>query len=62
MICGGDNPEKENHREEEENQQEEAVSWSAYHANLQPHSESSQARVTQIHSFLYYMIKPTPQP
>ena len=46
MVCGGDNPEKENQREEE-NQQEEKISWSAYHANLQPHTESSQARVTQ---------------
>ena len=46
MACSGDNPEKENQREEE-NQQAEKVSWFAYHANLQPHTESSQARVTQ---------------
>ena len=46
MACSGDNPEKENRREEE-NQQEEKVSWFAYHANLQPHTESLQARVTQ---------------
>ena len=47
MVCGGDNPEKENQREEEKNQQEKEVSWTAYHVNLQPHTESSQARVTQ---------------
>ena len=47
MVCSGDNPGKENQREEEENQQEKKVSWTAYHANLQPHTESSQARVTQ---------------
>ena len=54
MVCGGDNPEKENQREEEENQQKEKVSWSAYHANLQPHTESSQARVTQTSLLLFH--------
>ena len=47
MVCGGDNPEKENQREEK-------VSWSAYHANLQPHTESSQAKVIQTSLLLLF--------